>query len=68
MQVPAERQSYTVRKEQSASLLLVVEGRGSVSRSSDELQRGVVLFISANTEVCINVDSSLLMFRAYCSQ
>lgn len=69
-QVPASVGSYTVRAEDSASIVLIVEGEGRITSVSPpiDLVPGSVVFIAAATEVQMSCSNDLLMFRAYCSQ
>jgi mannose-6-phosphate isomerase len=69
--VPAGAGDFSLPPLQGPSILLVVEGEASVSagETSYGVRRGVVLFVSAQTEMKFSpVDSNqgILMYRAYC--
>ena len=68
--MPTDIKSYELETLDSGSIILTVEGGGTISTEGDQslnLQKGSVLFIAANDAVTLNnVDSKLLMFRAYC--
>uniref|UniRef100_A0A8P0NJ79 Mannose-6-phosphate isomerase n=2 Tax=Canis lupus familiaris TaxID=9615 RepID=A0A8P0NJ79_CANLF len=72
MQVPGSVAEYNVLAVDSASILLVVQGRVTASTPTAQtpipLQRGGVLFIGANERVSLKlaVPSDLLLFRACC--
>ncbi|XP_041602396.1 mannose-6-phosphate isomerase isoform X4 [Vulpes lagopus] len=72
MQVPGSVAEYKVLAVDSASILLVVQGRVTASTPTTQtpipLQRGGVLFIGANERVSLKlaVPSDLLLFRACC--
>lgn len=71
-QVPGSVAEYNVLAVDSASILLVVQGRVTASTPTAQtpipLQRGGVLFIGANERVSLKlaVPSDLLLFRACC--
>lgn len=71
-QVPGSVAEYKVLAVDSASILLVVQGRVTASTPTTQtpipLQRGGVLFIGANERVSLKlaVPSDLLLFRACC--
>uniref|UniRef100_A0A7N5JUN1 Mannose-6-phosphate isomerase n=1 Tax=Ailuropoda melanoleuca TaxID=9646 RepID=A0A7N5JUN1_AILME len=72
MEVPGSNTEYKVLAVDSASILLVVQGRVTASSPTAQkpipLQRGGVLFIGANESVSLKltVPEDLLMFRACC--
>uniref|UniRef100_A0A8D2DEU3 Mannose-6-phosphate isomerase n=1 Tax=Sciurus vulgaris TaxID=55149 RepID=A0A8D2DEU3_SCIVU len=72
MEVPGSVTEYKVLALDSASILLMVEGRVTASTPTAQaaipLQRGGVLFIGANESVSLKltVPKDLLMFRACC--
>ena len=71
-QVPGSITEYKVLAVDSASILLIVQGRVTASTPTAQtpipLQRGGVLFIGANESVSLKltVPDDLLMFRACC--
>lgn len=71
-QVPGSVTEYKVLAVDSASILLIVQGRVTASTPTAQtpipLQRGGVLFIGANQSVSLQltVPDDLLMFRACC--
>ncbi|GFQ92929.1 mannose-6-phosphate isomerase [Trichonephila clavata] len=61
--------SYALKILQSASVLLVVKGKG-VYKSENvecELTLGSILYISSGCQVYLNQIHEMLIFRAYCS-
>ncbi|XP_029806548.1 mannose-6-phosphate isomerase isoform X2 [Suricata suricatta] len=72
MEVPGSITEYKVLAVDSASILLIVQGRVTASTPTAQtpipLQRGGVLFIGANQSVSLKltVPDDLLMFRACC--
>ncbi|XP_047591666.1 mannose-6-phosphate isomerase isoform X2 [Lutra lutra] len=72
IEVPGSITEYKVLAVDSASILLVVQGRVTASSPTAQtpipLQRGGVLFIGANESVSLklSVPDDLLMFRACC--
>lgn len=72
IEVPGSVTEYKVLAVDSASILLVVQGRVTASSPTAQtpipLQRGGVLFIGANESVSLKltVPDDLLMFRACC--
>uniref|UniRef100_A0A8C8WGC0 Mannose-6-phosphate isomerase n=1 Tax=Panthera leo TaxID=9689 RepID=A0A8C8WGC0_PANLE len=72
MEVPGSITEYKVLAVDSASILLIVQGRVTASTPTAQtpipLQRGGVLFIGANESVSLKltVPDDLLMFRACC--
>lgn len=72
MEVPGSVTEYKVLAVDSASILLIVQGRVTASTPTAQtpipLQRGGVLFIGANESVSLKltVPDDLLMFRACC--
>ncbi|GBN46495.1 Mannose-6-phosphate isomerase [Araneus ventricosus] len=60
---------YTLKKLQTASVLLVVKGKGSYKCENEEgdLMPGSILFISNGCQVSLTPAAELLMFRAYCN-
>ena len=69
-QIPKQLSSTTLPAIQSASILICIDGIGSVSNSSllcpIDLKRGTTLFISANQSTDLTVKSSngMLLYRA----
>ncbi|XP_039094055.1 mannose-6-phosphate isomerase isoform X2 [Hyaena hyaena] len=72
MEVPGSITEYKVLAVDSASILLIVQGRVTASTPTAQtpipLQRGGVLFIGANQSVSLQLTlpDDLLMFRACC--
>jgi len=72
MEVPGSITEYKVLAVDSASIVLVVQGRVTASSPTAQtpipLQRGGVLFIGANESVSLKLTApdDLLMFRACC--
>ncbi|XP_071501324.1 mannose-6-phosphate isomerase-like [Diadema antillarum] len=72
IKVPAEQTSYTLRAEDSASIVIVIEGDGAVTHpslgdgQSLPFCKGSVLFLSANQTLSFTLQSGLLAFRAFC--
>lgn len=66
LQLPPGRPSYNLKPRNSASILLIVDGKAGIS--SKIFSRGSVLFIPANDEVEIKVLCGchpMLMFQAF---
>lgn len=72
LQIPASIKLYLVSAVDSASILLVIQGTavGTSTAAASEmaLQRGSVLFISANESISLQLSSpdGMLLFRACC--
>uniref|UniRef100_W5LIQ3 Mannose-6-phosphate isomerase n=1 Tax=Astyanax mexicanus TaxID=7994 RepID=W5LIQ3_ASTMX len=72
IQIPSSVKQYTVSPLDCAGILLVIQGEASATSAAAladmMLQRGSVLFISANESVTLQVTSStgMTMFRACC--
>ncbi|KAJ8249256.1 hypothetical protein GJAV_G00232840 [Gymnothorax javanicus] len=72
IQVPGSVKQYTVAPLDCAGILLVVQGEATAtaagSLSDMAIQRGSVLFISANESVALHVSSpsGMMLFRACC--
>ncbi|GFT99340.1 mannose-6-phosphate isomerase [Nephila pilipes] len=60
---------YALKILQSASVLLVVKGKGVYKFESkeSELTSGSILFISSGCQVYLSQTDEMLMFRAYCA-
>lgn len=74
VQVPSGQNTYTLRSEDSASIIIIIEGQGEAVHPSLgdgttlPVCRGSVLFLSANQSLDFKLTSAngLLAFRAFC--
>ncbi|XP_054013667.1 mannose-6-phosphate isomerase [Hylaeus anthracinus] len=65
--IPPERSSYNIIPRSTASILIIINGKGEIS-SSKILYRGSVIFIPANEKIGIKVLCGchpMLMFQAF---
>lgn len=64
IELPANLKSYTLKRRDSASILIVINGSGRMG-SSANLKAGVVLFIPANEQrEIVDIAQGMLMFQA----
>ncbi|XP_780304.2 mannose-6-phosphate isomerase [Strongylocentrotus purpuratus] len=74
VKVPADQASYTLRAEDSPSIIIVIEGQGEAAHPSLgngqalPFCKGSVLFLSANESLAFKLSpaNGLLAFRAFC--
>nr|XP_054771743.1 mannose-6-phosphate isomerase-like [Lytechinus pictus] len=72
VKVPADQTSYSLRAEDSPSIIIIIEGQGEVAHPSLlnglalSFCKGSVLFLSANQSLALNLTNGLLAFRAFC--
>nr|XP_039248435.1 mannose-6-phosphate isomerase-like [Styela clava] len=68
--IPKGISEYTIKAIDSASILLVFEGKGAANKSKPsglDLRPGAVFFISADTDVAISLSKTpFIAFRALC--
>ncbi|KAF8782347.1 Mannose-6-phosphate isomerase like protein [Argiope bruennichi] len=69
IELKKQETSYILKILQTASVLLVVKGKGSYKYENEEgdLMPGSILFISSGCQVFLNPAVEFLMFRAYCN-
>lgn len=69
IEIMEKEKNYALKILQSASVLLVVKGKGVYKSENEEseLTSGSILFISSGCQVYLSQIDEILMFRAYCS-
>lgn len=70
IELPASLEIYSARSIESASILLVLKGKGTCRNCDEtyELSIGNILFISSGSAVKIKPETNMLMYRAHCSK